>query len=135
MSDPIDVFSSYWRGFNNLFSSVGQGQERDLIKSYLGVNISPEQAQEVLDKNATEIDYLLSQPVIDMRGNGKDTLPNIDAFQGAADTKAKLSELFMVIYQVRCNLEHGQKSPTSDRDVRLCACAAPIVSYVLERNA
>ncbi len=135
MSDPIDAFSSYWRGFNNLFSSVGQGQERDRIKSYLGANISPEQAQEVLGGNTAHIDYLLSQPVIDMRGNGKDTSLNIEAFHGADDTKAKLSELSMVIYQVRCNLEHGQKSPNRDRDVRLCACAAPIISYVLEQNA
>lgn len=135
MSDPIDAFSSYWRGFNNLFSSVGQGQERDRIKSYLGTNISPEQAQEVLNINTAQIDYLLSQPVIDMRGNGKDTSRSIEAFHGAADTKAKLSELFMVIYQVRCNLEHGQKSPIRDRDVRLCACAAPIISYVIEQNA
>jgi hypothetical protein len=135
MSDPIDAFSSHWRGFNNLFSSVGHGQERDRIKSYLAANISPEQAQEVLDSNTDQVAYLLSQPVIDMRGNGKDTSLNIEAFGGAADTKAKLSELFMAIYQVRCNLEHGQKSPSRDRDVQLCACAAPIVSYVLEQNA
>lgn len=135
MGDPIDAFSSYWRGFNNLFSSVGQGRERDRIKRYIGENISSEQAQEVLDNNTAQIDYLLSQPVIDMRGNGKDTAQNIEAYHGAADNKTKLSELFMVIYQVRCNLEHGQKSPSRDRDVRLCASAAPIVSYVVERNA
>ena len=135
MADPIDAFSSYWRGFNNLFSSIGRGQERDLIKSYLGTSITSEQAQEVLGTNAANIDYLLSQPVIDMRGNGKDTSHNIQAFNATADAKAKLSELFMVIYQVRCNLEHGQKSPSRYRDVRLCTCAAPVISYVLERNA
>jgi hypothetical protein len=134
MTDPIDAFSSYWRGFNNLFSSVGRGQERDLIKSYLGANITPEQAEEILHTNATNIDYLLSQPVIDMRGNGKDTFPNIQAFNATTDTKTKLSELFIVIYQVRCNLEHGQKSPTRDRDVQLCICSAPIISSVLERS-
>lgn len=135
LADPIDAFSSYWRGFNNLFSSIGHGQERDQIKSYVGARITSEQSQEILDTNAANIDYLLSQPVIDMRGNGKDTSPNIQAFNIAVDSKAKLSELFMVIYQVRCNLEHGQKSPSRDRDVRLCACAAPVISYVLERNA
>jgi hypothetical protein len=135
MADPIDAFSNYWRGFNNLFSSVGHGQERDLIKSYLGARITSEQSQEILDTNAANIDYLLSQPIIDMRGNGKDTSLSIQAFNIAADAKAKLSELFMVIYQVRCNLEHGQKSPSRDRDVRLCACAAPVISNVLEYNA
>lgn len=135
IADPIDAFSSYWRGFNNLISSVGRDQERVLIKSYLGARITPEQALEILATNASNIDYLLSQPVIDMRGNGKDTSTNIQAFNATADAKAKLSELFMVIYQVRCNLEHGQKSPSRDRDVCLCTCAAPLISCVLELHA
>jgi hypothetical protein len=136
-TEPIDAFSNFWRGFNNLFSSVGHGhgQERDQIRSYLGANVTSEQAQEVLDINVSNIDFLLSQPVIDMRGSGRDTALHIEAFNNVADPKAKVSELFMVIYQVRCNLEHGQKSPNSDRDVRLCECAAPVISYVLERNA
>jgi hypothetical protein len=135
IADPIDAFSSYWRGFNNLFSSVGQGQERNLIKSYLGTNLTYEQAQEVMDTNVANIDYLLSQPVVDMRGNGRDTSPNIQAFNDAIDMKIKLSELFMIIYQVRCNLEHGQKSPSRDRDIMLCTCASPFICYVLECNA
>ncbi|MFA5266203.1 MAG: hypothetical protein WC378_20460 [Opitutaceae bacterium] len=135
MAEPIDAFSNFWRGFNNLFSSVGHGQERDQIRSYLDANITSEQAQEALGSNGSNIDYLLSQPVMDMRGNGKDTSQYITAFATAVDPKAKVSELFMVIYQVRCNLEHGQKSPSRDRDIRLCACAAPVISYVLERNA
>lgn len=49
-----------------------------------------------------------------MRGNGKDTTPYIHAFEFATDALAKLKEIFMVIYQVRCNLEHGQKSPSSE---------------------
>lgn len=135
ITDPIDSFSSYWCGFNNLFASAGHGKERDLIKSYLGTSITPEQALEILDTNATNVDYLLSQPVIDMRGNGKDTSTNIQAFNATVDAKAKLFEIFMVIYQVRCNLVHGQKSPSRDRDIRLCACAAPLISCVLELNA
>jgi len=137
MADPVDAFSNFWRGFNNLFSSVGpsHSQERDQIRSYLDSNVTPEQAQEILDINSSNIDYLLSQSVIDMRGNGKDTSQHIEAFNTAACPKVKVSELFMVIYQVRCNLEHGQKSPSRARDVRLCECAGPVISYILERNA
>ncbi len=135
MTDPIDAFSSYWCGFNNLFSSIGSGQERDRIRSYLSASITLDQAQDALNKNSDNIEYLLSQPVIDMRGNGRDTTLNIQAFKVTADAKTKLSEVFMIIYQVRCNLVHGEKSPSADRDVRLCASAAPIISYVLERNA
>ena len=37
----------------------------------------------------------------------------------------------MVIYQVRCNFEHGQKAPQNDRDRTLCASAGPIVGDVI----
>jgi hypothetical protein len=67
-----------------------------------------------------------------MRGNGKDTTPNIQAFNAAADSTTRLEELFMVIYQVRCNLEHGQKSPSRERDLLLCECAAPIVAGTIQ---
>ena len=70
-----------------------------------------------------------------MRGKGRDTAPNMEAFNTAADSMRKLDELFMVIYQVRCNLEHGQKSPNRGRDVLLYQCAAPIVAEVIQHDA
>lgn len=133
-TDPIEAFSSFWRGFNNLFLSNGNGQERDKIKRFLSENITEEQAQALLEMNAASVEFLVSQPVIDMRGNGRDTTPNITAFNAAANSKAKVHELFMIIYQVRCNLVHGQKSPSNDRDIHLCACAAPMIAYVIEHN-
>lgn len=134
-ADPIDAFTSFWRAFNNLFSAVGNGQERGKIKLFLSQQLSEVQAKEILQNNPAEVLYLLSQPVIDMRGNGKDTTQNIQAFSSAVDSLAKLQELFMVIYQVRCNLEHGEKSPKTVRDIKLCQSAAPLVAYVVDQNA
>ena len=134
-ADQIDAFTDFWRGFNNLFSAVANGQERDKIRIFLNGRLSETQAKEILESNAAGVTYLLSQPVIDMRGNGKDTTPNIEAFKAATDSLVKLQELFLVIYQVRCNLEHGQKSPNRERDVRLCESAAPLVAYVIDQNA
>lgn len=99
VADPVDAFSNFWRGFNNLFFGVGQGQERDKIKSFLSQSISEADAGAILQKHASEIVYLLSQPVIDMRGNGKDTAANIQTFNAATDSLTKLQEVFMVIYQ------------------------------------
>ena len=70
-----------------------------------------------------------------MRGNGRDTSANIQAFNAATDSLAKLQEVFMVIYQVRCNLEHGQKSPSRERDIQLCQAASPLVAHIVGRNA
>ena len=60
------------------------------------------------------------------------TASNIKAFLKLNDSISKLQELFMVIYQVRCNLEHGQKSPRRDRDIQLCQSASPIVARIVE---
>lgn len=133
--DPVDAFACFWRGFNNLFSSIGKGQERELIRTFLSNKLTGVQAHEILVSNAESVEYLLSQPVIDMRRNGKDSTPHIHAFNTATDPQTKVQELFMIIYQVRCNLEHGQKSPTNERDIQLCKCAAPIIGHVIERQA
>lgn len=128
---PIDAMSNYWRGFNNLFFPTQGHTEREKIKRFLAEKLSLAQASEILNKYNSEINYLLSQPVIDMRGNGSDTDHNIQAFQSATDVLDKLIEVFMVIYQVRCNLEHGQKSPYRDRDQELCRCASPVIAHIV----
>ena len=132
--DPIDSFSNYWRGFNNLYFGVGNGPERNKIREFLSQNIAEVDADAILQSHANEISYLLSQPVIDMRGNGRDTAGNIQAFNNENNPLVKLQEVFMVIYQVRCNLEHGQKSPNRDRDIQLCQNASPLVGNIISRN-
>ena len=133
-ADPIDTFTNVWRGFNNLYYRVQGDSEKAQIKRYLQIAIDTIAATEVLNSHSTEIAYLLSQPVIDMRGTGRDTSQHIAGFNSTSDSVAKLQELFMIVYQIRCNLEHGQKSPTRDRDVQLCASAAPLVIDVVKRD-
>jgi hypothetical protein len=133
-TDTIDSFSDYWRGFNNLYSSIGNGTERDKIQRFIDQNVSENEANEMLRSYQNEITYLLSRPVIDMRNKGKDTSPNINAYNVATNSLTKIKELFMIIYQVRCNLEHGQKSPSRQRDVRLCKFCSRFVAYILDHN-
>jgi hypothetical protein len=130
--DPIDAFSNFWRAFNNLYSPLHANQERDKIRLLLGKQISEAKAQELITAHAVGVDYLISQPVIDMRGKGHDTKPNIKAFHAGTASLGRLQELFMIIYQVRCNLEHGQKSPKRKRDIELCQYAGPIVAAVVK---
>src|SRR6185369_2494101 len=42
------------------------------------------------------------------------------------------TESLMLIYQVRCNFEHGQKSPSRARDEALCEAACPFMSGVVD---
>jgi len=132
--DPVEKFSNYWRGFNNLFFDFGNGPERQKIKYFLDRNISEEDAEKMLQTYKSEVAYLLSQPVRDMRGNGRDTGKYIENFMKATDSLSKIKELFMIIYQVRCNLEHGQKSPNRERDIQLCKSSSPLVAHVIDQS-
>ncbi len=128
--DKFDGLSNYWRGFNYLFA--GNGHERDLISKFLRSRVDAQFAERLLSAEAENAKVLLSQPIIDMRGNGKDTSPYIKKFDQAGSSLDKIVALFMVIYQIRCNLEHGQKSPSRDRDADLCRAACPFVAAVVD---
>ena len=131
---PIDQLTDYWRAFNNLYSPVTGPSEPQRILNFLALHVPEETATTILQDREGEARYLLSVPVVDMRGNGRDTADCIEKFDDAGNSLEKLQQLFRVIYQVRCNLEHGQKSPTDDRDVRLCQAAGPIVADVVRIN-
>lgn len=130
---PIDAFTDLWRGFNNLYGH-GDAREIDRIKGYLSAHIPSGVASQVISTYRDQVAYLLSQPVMDMRGNGRDTAAAIAAFRGTENPLDQLCELLAIIYQIRCNLQHGQKSPTANRDLHLCECAAPIVAAIVAHS-
>ncbi len=131
--DPVDKLSNLWRGFNNLFAPENGGSERNKIKNFLNGNITEDLATEIINECNNDVVYLLSKSVIDMRGNGKDTQRDINAFEATESGIEKLKAVFMVVYQVWCNLEHGQKSPKSERDNLLCLHSSNLVKKVLEK--
>lgn len=133
-NDPIDSLANAWRGFNNLFYSEAGSTEGEKINSYLTSNVSEETAQNLINGHQKEIAYLISKPVIDMRGNGRDTEKSINEYITSGSNLEKLKAIFKIIYQVRCNLEHGQKSPTRKRDIELCCSSWPLVAEVVEKN-
>ncbi|ECG1420349.1 TPA_asm: hypothetical protein GND15_002381 [Salmonella enterica subsp. salamae serovar 58:d:z6] len=129
--DPMDAFSNYYRGLNHLFSSITNGSERDKIAHLLQENISNENAADILNTYSKNVENLISEPVIDMRGNGKNTGAYIDNFKSAKDNIEKLKNIFMIIYQIRCNFEHGQKSPNRKRDIYLCKNSLPLLDSAI----
>lgn len=131
---PIEAFTDFWRAFNNLYSTSPGADELARIRAFLMANVPPIAAATMLSFHREQMDYLLSQPVIDMRGNGRNTEAAIAAFRAGGNHQENLRELFAIIYQVRCNLQHGQKSPTVERDLRLCDCSAPFIAAVIECN-
>ncbi|WNM57890.1 hypothetical protein [Candidatus Nitrospira allomarina] len=128
---PIDAFTDFWRAFNNLYSAHPGIREIERVRAFLMARVPSVAAATILSSHQEQVDYLLSQPVSDMRGNGRNTKTAVAAFRAGGSDQEKLCELFTIIYQVRCNLQHGQKSPTVDRDLRLCECSAPVVAEVV----
>jgi hypothetical protein len=134
-NDPIDCLSNCWIGFNNLYSFGEAGTEVNSIKKFIDAKVNSQTAKELLDIHQEEIAYFMSRPVVDMRGNSRNTQKNIDSFNSTTCAVTKLKSILMVVYQVRCNLIHGQKSPSRERDVDLCRHSWPFVAELVDRYA
>jgi hypothetical protein len=133
--DPIDCLNNCWIGFNNLYSSGASGTEVHLIKSFIDTHVDLETARDLLDNHKKEITYFMSRPVLDMRGNGRSSQKDLNTFKSSTCAIIKLKSILMVIYQVRCNLMHGQKSPSRKRDVILCKHSWPFVAELVDKYA
>jgi len=70
---PVDVFSNFWCGFNKLFYLNENRSEREKIKSYLEQNTSEENASKILNTHEPQVSILISSPVKNMCGNGRNT--------------------------------------------------------------
>jgi len=131
-NNPLDAFNHFWVAFNNLYSSQNGRFEPQKIKNYLSSHVSEDVALELLERHSDKIDFLISQPVKHIPENGQDTQGHVDAYTGSENPIDKLKSIFMIIYQIRCNLIHGQKSPSRERDVELCNNSCGILSAVIE---
>lgn len=76
---PIDAFTDFWRGLNSLYSAYAGATEVAKIRAFLSARVSSAAAAKMLSSHPQDVTYLLSQPVIDMRGNGRDTAVAIAA--------------------------------------------------------
>src|SRR5206468_3010934 len=61
----------------------------------------------------------------------KNTRALAKVFNTDPSAVARLSALVRVVYQVRCNMFHGDKDPASWRDKMLVTAAAPIAAIIL----
>ena len=130
-TDPFDALANYWRGFNGLYFPFEGSNEREKIKAFIQAAIPEDRASYLINNNLAPIDRLLSEPIIDMRGTGRNTAENIDEFHRRVTYLDKLKEVCMVAYQVRCNAEHGQKLPIDERDRYLCKAASILLADIL----
>lgn len=131
---PFDALRDFWAGFNRLYGHNAR-PVRERIRAYLLANFRTDEAAAILASHVPELACLTKRPILDMRGNGRDTALDRETYFQSANAVEKLISIFMIVYQIRCNLEHGQKLPSSVEDSQFCAAGAAIVANVLEKCA
>lgn len=126
---PYDAFSNYWWAFSSLLPSSMES-ERRRISGFVSDCVSEDTAGAMLKDAAEQVSFLMRIPVRDMRDQRRNTSNEMQRYQSASTDLEKLDAVMMVVYMVRCNLQHGHKVPDSERDQKLCVAAGTMVVAV-----
>lgn len=121
------------------FASVfeNQNQRRSLIAA-IEASISEDEASEILRELADEIAYLTEHPVGNLEldaasprfyQNARQDIAQANLAERSASNR--LGHLVCVVYQVRCNTEHGRKELGTQRSQELFAISNKIMDLVI----
>lgn len=105
----------------------------------VNICLAEDEARKLLDLYSDEIDYLRNNPVGNL--SFEDTHDNfylnaqrdIGEVDKTGNSAAKsVGFLLSVIYQVRCNVEHGKKQLGSERSQKLFGISNQILDSIIE---
>ncbi len=145
-NDPFFIkFMTLWIAFNQIYSKFS-GEEKKPKSERVQIMECLEKdeenhllTRELFDSIFTSpfIKVFKEDPVCSYDRLEKKFIP--DAFKNNETVKnenkqwqERIKALFMMIYQVRCNLFHGSKEVSNPRDVKLVKCAGEILEMYLE---
>ena len=121
--DCYDRFISAYVALNFLYDERDERFERMRMVNYL---VEAAKRSHV-DPFACNVDEYLAAPVINMR-------PHLGGKKSCKVERNNNSELFSAIYQVRCNLFHGNKCLGNPRDQRLVQQGAEVIIRILAKK-
>lgn len=130
-------FIGRWIAFNAVFKEYFSGSERGSLMACIQNSIPNGVADAVLDSLQPEITFLANLPPGDMRfrGDPRFRVRSTDDMRIVCDISRmpieRLAHLVAVVYQVRCNLFHGEKNPTHLRDHQLIGAGDRILGALL----
>ncbi len=131
--DPYDRFICLWFAFNALYNEFLQGSERNAIGELVYSNrytLSNTSIHNIL--NSPCVEFFKQRIVRDCRGSGRDTSESAAVLRNSAFyPKKKLYHLLRILYQVRCNLFHGNKMFGRDSDDQVVSNAAGALEYIV----
>jgi len=120
--DIYDKFISAYIALNFLYNERNEHCERDRMVNYL---FDVTDCLKIDLPSAQIIDEYLKHPVVNMTPRASKKNPP----QKVSDKRS----LFAAIYQVRCNLFHGNKTLGDTRDQRLVAQGADVIIDILTK--
>ena len=115
------------------------GDQRRTIIDAIESSLSEETCQDALADFACDIEYLHNSPVGDLRfedsnerffRNGSRDIQAVLNTDNSSQTR--LANLVCVVYQIRCNLDHGHKELTTGRSQKLFDIGNRVISAVIE---
>ncbi len=115
------------------------GDQRSTIIDAIESSLSEESCQTILTEFENDVQYLHTSPVGDLRFDHEDerfyrngsrdiqTVLNTDN-----SSQLRLANLVCVVYQIRCNLDHGHKELTTSRSQKLFDIGNRVISAVIQ---
>lgn len=133
--DPYDRFICLWFAFNALYNEFFQESERDAIYRLVYSNryrLSNKTMNNIL--NSPYVEFFKQRIVRDCRrGSGRDTSESAAVLRSNSFyPKDKLYRLLKILYQVRCNLFHGDKIFGKDSDDQVVSNAAGALEEIIK---
>lgn len=128
----VTKFMMHWIAFNWIYCEYGRGSERANIRAFCG-----DRYRELSRYNPFNTDAVLvfmEGPVWDMEGRRGHHHLEEDLYESVKNDYGarRMKSLFLTMYQVRCNLFHGSKSPYNERDLQLVKSSAEILENYLK---
>jgi len=132
--DDFDRFMALWIALNALYSEYQTESERRAIREFVfsdEYRLSDQQMRGILDHPGAH--YFKTRTVRDVRGTGSDTAEDAAVLGNTRlPPKPRLKALLMVLYQVRCNLFHGNKTFGRDSDTDVISKASGVLEYIVK---
>jgi hypothetical protein len=133
-------FVQEWVSFNTCYNDISGPTERDRLMGAIRKYLPAAEAGVALQKLSDPIQYFSRLPPGDMRkgphnplfrSRSTDDLNIVN--DPLADPVERLAHLMSVVYQIRCNLIHGDKDPDVARDRELVRESKRVIEEVLPR--
>lgn len=131
-------FSAHWMAFNAIYGGEPDNRERARVIACIRRAFSEKAALRVLRKVTASIDRILLVPPGNLLLNRYDPAFRAASARYAAlyrnrreSSVTRLAAVAAVLYQVRCNLIHGDKDPDVERDRMLVGESLAILHVLM----